>query len=363
MADDTPKDEKTEEGSARRFEDARKKGQVAYSSEFQTGVGLIAACLAMLAVGNRLANDTGGYLIRGIDYVSAGARVEADAKWVSDLFKNAASSVMPALLLFLAPLMIVLAISGFSQAGFRLAGEAVAPDINKVNPVKGMGRLLSMRSVVRTSLAVLKITLLAGVMIAMVYVQRDQFNSMAGGDLRVVMAISGRVIAKAALAGVLVIVVLAVIDLLFQRFQHKKDLRMTKQEVKEENKSTEGDPQIKARIRQMQREMSSRRMMSDVPDATVVLTNPTHYAVALRYVDDGQGAVPTVVAKGVDDVAQTIKRVAREAGVLVYEDPPLARALHRSAEIGDEIPPELFGAVAKVLAYVFRLEGRPAHAG
>ena len=363
MADDTPKEEKTEEGTARRFEEARKKGQVAYSSEFQTGVGLVAASFTMVAVGARLTNDTGGYLIRGIGNISTGALVDADAKWIAGLFRDAADSVVPALLLFLAPLMVVLAISGFAQAGFHMAGEAVAPDFNKINPIKGIGRLFSMRSVVRTGLAVLKILLLAGSMIGMVYLQRDRFGNMAGADLRAVVITSGGVIAKAALAGVTVIVLLAVIDLLFQRFQHKKDLRMTKQEIKEEHKSTDGDPQIKARIRQMQREMSSRRMMSDVPDATVVLTNPTHYAVALRYVDDGVGAAPIVVAKGVDDIAQAIKKVARESNVMVYEDPPLARALHRSAEIGDEIPAELFGAVAKVLAYVFQIEGRSAFAG
>ena len=162
-------------------------------------------------------------------------------------------------------------------------------------------------------------------------------------------------------AAVLTVVALAVIDLVYQRFQHKQDMRMTRKEVRDEQKNTDGDPQVKARIRRVQREMASRRMMQDVPDATVVITNPEHYAVALQY-SEGGGSAPRVVAKGVDEVAQRIKAVAREHGVFLFENPPLARALHRQAEIGDPIPEGLYQAVANVLAYVFRVQGRAAGA-
>ncbi len=357
---DTPKDEKTEEGTARRFNEARNKGQVAFSSEFQTACLLIVACFALFILGGRMGEKSGEAMVKRLSELGIAAEITFDAKWVSDLFREIAQNMMPVMGMFLLTLVVFGMILGFSQAGFKIAGEAISPDLNKLNPIAGFSRILSWKGVMRTVLAILKISVLGVSMGSVAWLQRSRFEVMAASDLRVAMAIGGGIIVKAALAGIFVIWLISILDLIFQRFQHKKDLRMSKQEVKEEAKSSEGDPKVKARIREIQREMAGRRMMADVPDATVVLTNPTHYAVALRYVDDGMGAAPVVVAKGVDDVAQAIKRVARESGVLVYEDPPLARALHRSAEIGDEIPPELFGAVAKVLAYVFRLEGRAA---
>lgn len=360
MAGDTPKDEKTEEGTARRFQEARNKGQVAFSSEFQTACLLIVACFALFILGGRIAENSGRTMVESLGRLPIGAEITMDSKWVADLFREIARKVFPPLAIFLLVLVVFGAMTGFSQVGFKLASEAVAPDFNKLNPMSGFGRIFSMRGVMRTGLAVLKITVLGLAMGTVAWLQRKQFEVMAASDVRVAIAIGGGIVAKAAIAGVVVIFLISILDLIYQRFQHKKDMRMTKEEVKQEAKSSEGDPKIKSRIRQIQREMAGKRMMADVPDATVVLTNPTHYAVALRYVDDGAGTAPIVVAKGVDDVAQRIKRVARESGVLVYEDPPLARALHRSSEIGDQIPPELFGAVAKVLAYVFRLEGRAA---
>jgi len=170
------------------------------------------------------------------------------------------------------------------------------------------------------------------------------------------MVAVGALVRRAAITGVLAVLVLAIFDFWFQRAQFSKDMRMSRKEIKDEHKSSDGDPMVKARIRQVQRESASRRMMDDVPDATVVVTNPTHFAVALSYDSQGAGA-PRVVAKGVDSLARRIKDVAREAGVLVYEDPPLARGLHRSCEIGAEIPEDLFKAVAGVLAYVYRVQG------
>ena len=153
------------------------------------------------------------------------------------------------------------------------------------------------------------------------------------------------------------ILALSLIDLVYQRFQHAKDLKMSKKEVRDEQKNSEGDPQVKARIRQVQREMAMNRMMADVPDATVVVTNPTHYAVALQY-SRRRGRAPRVVAKGMDHLALRIRDLARESEVAVIEDPPLARALHRACEIGEHVPEELFEAVARLLAYVYRMEGR-----
>jgi flagellar biosynthetic protein FlhB len=190
-----------------------------------------------------------------------------------------------------------------------------------------------------------------------------ELSAMPGTDLGTALAMGANILVRCLIAGVLAMLSLALVDLVFQRLQHTKELRMTKKEVKDELKSTDGDPHVKSRIRQIQRELASRRMMADVPKATVVVTNPTHFAVALHYDRIGEnGGAPYVVAKGVDLVAQRIKEVAREAGVIVYEDRPLARALHASTEIGDVIPAELFQAVASVLAYVYRIQGEPVPA-
>lgn len=360
MADDTTKDEKTEDATPHKLSEARNKGQVAYSKEFSTGVGMVAATLAMLAVGGRIANTTGEYLRFRLQGLKLGADVSLEPHHIAELVRGAARFLVPSVLMFLAPLVILTAIGGYSQVGFQIASEAIEPDPNKINPAKGAKNIISMKGVVRTVMATLKIAVLLTAMMGVLYTQRERFSQLAGADLRMVLIVIGEVLGKATLMCVVVLALLSILDLVYQKHQHKTDMKMTKQEVKEEAKSADGDPKVKARIRQIQREMAGRRMMADVPDATVVLTNPTHYAVALRYQDDGMGGAPTVVAKGVDDVAQMIKQVAREAGVLVVEDPPLARALHRSAEIGDEIPAELFGAVAKILAYVFRMNGRMA---
>jgi flagellar biosynthetic protein FlhB len=219
--------------------------------------------------------------------------------------------------------------------------------------------MLSARSVVRTGLAILKIAAIAGVMATIAWLQLGDITTLGGGELGPVLAGTGYVAARCVAGAIGVVVLLAVLDLLFQRHQHGRDLRMSKQEVRDEMKSTEGDPHLKGRIRRVQRELAARRMMADVPTATVVVTNPTHYAVALRYEDEerSQRSAPRVVAKGVDHLARRIKELAREAGVPLYEDVPLARALHAQCELGDQVPVDLYEAVAGVLAYVYRVQG------
>jgi flagellar biosynthetic protein FlhB len=260
---------------------------------------------------------------------------------------------------FLAVVLPVYVLSlaiGYGQAGFRITPKAVAFDLNKLNPIKGAQKILGPRGWVRTGLASLKIALISTAVVAMLYVQRDQLVVLVGLEVSTVLSRAIRILGKAALAGIAAALLLALIDLIYQRFQHGKDLRMSKKELKDEAKNTEGDPQVRARIRSVQREMARRRMMDDVPKATVVVTNPTHYAVALKYEEGQADRAPVVVAKGLDEVAQNIKRIAREAGVPIVEDKPLARGLHRMVDIGDEIPEELFEAVAKVLAFVLHPE-------
>tara|TARA_R110002096_G_scaffold46735_2_gene125028 strand:+ start:17816 stop:18910 length:1095 start_codon:yes stop_codon:yes gene_type:complete len=359
VADQTPKDEKTEEATARRMEESREKGQVAFSSEIMAATTLVSAVLAVLFMGGTLANSSALLLENGILEAGQMATMELDLDGVVTFMKTLSEHIVPSFLMFLAPMVLVTWIAAYAQIGLRFAPKAVTFDPGKLSPMKGFQRMFSMRSVVRTGLATLKILLVMGAIVSASYFQLEDMSPMAGNDLRPTVIGMGVIALKSALAGIAVVIVLAVTDLLYQQHQNRTDMRMSKKEVRDEYKNTEGDPQVKARIRRVQREMSNRRMMNDVPEATVVVTNPTHFSVALKY-DEGSGKAPIVVAKGVDSVAFRIREVAKEAGVMIHPDPPLARALHREVEIGEEVPEDLFQAVAGVLAYVFKVQGRKA---
>lgn len=356
MADETPKDEKTEEASARRLEEARERGQVAFSTELMTGATLAAGGLALMIMGSGLAQASGGLVVHSLTQVGELGTRDLGVSDFNEIFSGAAEQIIPSFLGLVLPVVLVAILVGYAQIGVQLAPKAVAFDLSKLDPIKGLKKIFSMKAVVRTLMSGLKI---AFIMSAVGYFAWQGLQSsppLAGADLGPAMLLVGRLAAKAAIAGVVVILLLAVFDIWYQRAQFSRDMMMSKKEVKDEHKSSEGDPLVRSRIRQMQREVASKRMMEDVPKATVVVTNPTHFAVALSY-EDGETQAPRVVAKGVDEVAANIRRVAREAGVLLYADPTLARALHREVEIGDQIPEDLFQAVAGVLAYVYRLRG------
>ncbi len=358
MADGPEKDEKTEEATAKRLNEAREEGQVPFSSEIMSAATLVAGLLAFVTVGPRLAQAAGAGVAGGLARVGDLGPAELDDHSFVALLRGAVQGVLPTLLMLILPVVILAAVIGLAQVGgLRLSPKAVQPKPNKLDPIAGLKRMFSVTAWTRTGLAALKLIALGTTVVLVTWKDILRVGNLAGGDLGPVVRAIGFLASKVAIAGVLAILALSIFDLWFQRTQFAKDMRMSKKEIKDENKSTEGDPMVKARIRQIQREVASRRMMEAVPDATVVVTNPTHFAVALDYDDQSSGA-PRVVAKGVDQVAQRIKSVAREAGVLIYEDPPLARALHRSCDIGDEVPEDLFAAVAGVLAYVYRVQGK-----
>jgi flagellar biosynthetic protein FlhB len=243
----------------------------------------------------------------------------------------------------------------------------VEPELSKLNPIKGAQRMLSMRAMFRTGMALVKIGVIATTVAVVAWGQIPNIVRLAGAELRPMVIGVTHVAARCVAAALLAVVVLALLDLFYQRYQHKRELRMTKQQVKDEHKNTEGDPKVKSRIRSIQLAMARRRMMSEVPKATVVVTNPTHYAIALRYARSAEGepetAAPVVVAKGVDAVAQRIKALATESGVMLYEDVHLARAMYPKVEIGQMIPEDLYQAVAAVIRYVYQVKGiRPTAA-
>ena len=344
------KGDKTEAPTPKKKKDMRKKGQVAKSQD-------LAPWLALL-VGTYVLPVTVGGLARAMTTSFAEVKtigVEPDAGKALDILGNSLIGGFLAIM----PILLVCGLAGsvaqLAQTGMGISLHPLKPDFKRLNPIAGVKRLLSINSVWETGKQIAK-----GVVIAMI--ARPRIEDLAGA-----LTLHGRVPMLEGVASVggqllgliraisWTVVVIGLADYAFQKRRHMRDMRMTKQEVRDEMRGSEGDPQVKQRIRAMQMAMSRRRMMSDIGTATVVLTNPTHVAVAIRY--DGVGGAPKVVASGADALAARIRERAVEAGVPVVEAPPLARAVWRSCSVGDEIPATLFEAVAKVLVFVRRIKG------
>ncbi len=349
-------EEKSFPATPRRREEARKKGQVARSAELGGAATLFALVLALHALlpgaagASLLADIHGGFLFGAHDTLTA---ADAQRRAMGGVF-TAGRVVLPALLL---ALVLSLA-AGIGQVGFGITPEAAAPQWQRINPASGFQRLLSLRGSVELLKGLCKLALIAGICAATL---RDAITSgrllgLMGTPLPLALGVVGDILWTLGLRVGAALLILAVADYAFQKYQHEKSLRMSASEIKQESKQSEGDPKTKARIRKIQRELARRRMMQDVPKATVVVTNPTHYAVALLY-EAGMGA-PRVVAKGQDEVARRIREIARENRVPLVENRPLAQALHRTVEIGRDIPGDLYEGVAQVLAFVYRTYGR-----
>ncbi len=352
MADQGP-GEKTEEATPKKIEDAKKEGNVPKSMDMAGFVALTAAVLAMLFAVTYIADILMRIFRFSVDNFS-------DPMGMDSLAAMGLTSIREMLFMVI-PVATIVAVFGaigyLIQFGLIFTTKPLKPDIKKIDPIKGMKNLFSMQKVIDG----LKIT--AKVCIAMAI--GGWFFWGYTGELPTVHLFSlgdqlswlYDKILILALVMLLVFFAFAVIDLAIVRYFHFKRLRMSKQEVKDEFKNTEGNPEVRARIRRIQMEMSQNRMMNDVPTADAVVTNPTHYAVALRY-KKGQDPAPTVVAKGADVLALKIKEIARENGVQVVENAALARELYRLVDVGGTVPEKLYQAVAEVLAYVYRVTGR-----
>ena len=362
MAQDESGD-KTEDATPRRQEEAREKGQVPFSTEFIAAITLCMALGLYRMMGEPILQILGDRVRTAFARVASMGQENIDIKVADSLMQDAGDAGMQAIVLFALPMLALTLLVGYGQIGLHISPKALEWDLSKLNPIKGLGRLFSMRSVMRTGMATMKVIFIGGAIALTASGGLPSLTGIDGVDIGPALLVADDLFVRSIVAALVAIVVLGVVDFAYQRFQHNKDLKMSKQEIREENKNIEGDPHIKARIRQVQREMASRRMMDEVPDATVVVTNPTHYAVALKYERDTEdGGAPRVVAKGVDHVAQHIKKVAAENGVTCFENVPLARALHAQCEVGEIIPEDLFEAVASVLAYVYRVQGGPVAA-
>lgn len=351
MADDQDESQKTEEPTPKKLQEAQEKGEVAKSQEVRhwfilfsaTVIILVSAKSSMAGIRDLLGQVLGS---------SYNVRMSGNGlrEYAADLFGGIFDYMtVPVIILMVGALL-----GAVIQHKPILSAEKIKPKLSKISPLAGLKRLFSMQNFVEIMKSIIKITIVGSVILFLVWPERDHLEQMMTRSpddvldviyIMVLRILGGVVAVMAAIAG---------LDFMFQKFQHLKKLRMTKQEVKDEMKQTDGDPHVKARLRQIRQERARTRMMAAVPEADVVVTNPTHYAVALKY-DQGKMEVPIVVAKGADHVALKIREVAKENNIPVLENPPLARALFATVEVDEEIQEDHYKAVAGVIGYIMRL--------
>jgi flagellar biosynthetic protein FlhB len=346
--------EKSEKATPRRREEARKKGQVAKSREIPSVLVLMTGLLVLFLIGRQvtinLANFTSQMLGRAGTLSITPSSIQALGQ-----------EMITFLLAALAPLMLaVLAmavLANYIQVGSLFSVELIKPDFSKIDIFKGLKRLFSIQSLMEMLKSLLKLLIIGYVAYSTIAGELKGIVPLTDQELPAIFSYISRVSFNIFIKSTLVMALLAGLDYLFQRLQHEKKLRMTHQELKEEFKQTEGDPLIKSRVRSLQREMARRRMMAEVPKADVIITNPTHLAIAVTY-RSGEMVAPQVSAKGANFVAEKIKEIARGHGIPILENKPLAQALFKTVDLGQMIPPSLYQVVAEVLAYVYRLKNK-----
>ena len=350
MSEQPQKEDRTEQPSEKRLRDAREKGQVPRSRELANVAVLGCAVLALKATGGHV-----GAASR--DWMRQALSIDPDLLGAPERMLAHSVGLVMGLVLPLLPLFAVAlaacAIAPAAMGGLRFASKALKPDFARLSPAKGLARLYSSESLAELLRSLLRVALIGGVGGWMVWRAFSALLSMPQASLESSVAGGVNLALGALLAMVGSLLVLAALDVPWQHYQHRSKLKMTKQEVRDEHKQLEGNPEIKARVRQVARQMSQRRMMEAVPEADVVVVNPTHYAVAMKY-KPGMRA-PTVVARGVDELALAIRALAEKHKVAIVEAPPLARALYRQSQVDQEIPVKLYAAVAQVLSYVYQL--------
>ena len=344
--------EKTEEPTAKKRADAKKKGQVGKSQELNAAFVLLVGFFVLRIFWEHIYEEIANYTI----YMYGHLMQSVDTETVTQLFIGIILILVKTVFPLMLSIMIVgLAINLF-QVGLNFNTEAIGLNLGKLNPISGFGRMFSKRSLIELLKSIFKIIIIGFFLYNYLKDEIPFTPQFIYYDLGTSLQEISKILFAMVFQVVAVIIILGVLDYMYQKWQTTQDLKMTKQEVKDEMKQSEGDPQIKGKIRQKQRQMAMARMMQEVPKADVIVTNPTHFAVALQY-HQGMTA-PLVVAKGQDLVAQKIKGIARESGVPIVENKPLARALFSSVEVGELVPQELYQAVAEVLAYVYRLKNK-----
>lgn len=352
MADQDSDQEKTEEATPRRLEKSREEGQVARSRELATFMLLLAGVIGLWSMGGLLYDQLGVVMEQAFLFERRQA-LESTPMLTNalDLGERTLYALMPLFLLLTVVALVAPALLG----GWLISAKSLKPQLGKLNPIKGLKRLFGVQALVELAKAIAKSLLVGSVAVTFLYLNRGDFMALMDQPIQQALAKALGMAAEASGLMVLTLLVVILIDVPYQLWSHAKKLRMSKDEVKREHKESEGDPQVKGRIRQQQQAMARGRMMSKVPEADVIITNPSHYAVALEYQETGMSA-PRVVAKGADEVAARIRALGEEHGVPRLEAPPLARALYHHVDLDAEIPADLYTAVAEVLAWAFGLK-------
>ena len=360
FAEDANGAEKTEQPTAKKLDDARKEGQVAKSQEVATAFSLLALFIILRFVYGfmgEIFSNTFQYVYNSIPNVARTYDGYLPIAYISSLVIHA----MLTLLLLCAPFFIVgfsvALICDFVQVGFKPTTKPLQPKFSKLDPISGMKKIFSTRKVFELVKSILKLGIMAIVIISFFSGRKESLFLLYDIPLKQAIGLMGNLIIDLGLRIAAAYMIIAFADLIYQRRKFNKDMMMTKQEVKDEFKNSEGNPEVKGAQKRRMMQASQRRMMQNLPKADVVITNPTHYAVAIKY-DANEADAPMVVAKGADYLAQRIKDIARENDVEIVENKPLARMLYANVEVGELVPPELYKAVAEVLAYVYHLKGK-----
>ncbi|WP_127143271.1 flagellar biosynthesis protein FlhB [Pelagibacterium montanilacus] len=353
MSDQPEQSEKTEDPSQKRLNDAHKKGDVVKSQEVTTWFMIVGSALVFAFVAPMTAASITETL-RGV--LDNAHQLEVGGDGFGPFMQALAGTVLVAMLVPMALLAVCGIAGNMVQHRMVFSVDPIKPKFSKVSPIAGFKRLFSTEALVNFAKGLGKLLIFSVVMFVVVWPERDRLDTMIAADPVALLAIFQEIGLKIFVVVILTITIIALLDYMYMRHKWWKRQMMTVKEVKDEYKQMEGDPHIKGRIRQIRLERSRKRMMAAVPDATVVVTNPTHFAVALKY--DSEMAAPKVVAKGVDALALRIRALASDHDVPIIENPPLARALYAGAEVGEQIPAEHFKAVAQVIGYVMRLRQR-----
>ncbi|SFR95912.1 flagellar biosynthesis protein FlhB [Anaeromicropila populeti] len=357
FAKDGPGGEKTEEPTSKKLSDAREKGQVARSADLVTAVMLLSLFLMLKIFVGSMGNRLMAIYYSDFTRMAEIAQFDFTAQLVQSLFQNLMIQIlMVTLPIFLFSYILTIGVEIY-QVKWKPTLEPLKPKLDKVNPISGMKKLISMDKIMELLKSLLKLGIIGIIVYTTLNSQWGLILQVYDYTLEQAIAVIGNVIIDLGLKISVCFFIFAFADVFYQKRKFRKDMMMTKQEIKDEYKNTEGDPQIKGKIRQKMREVSRQRMMQALKEADVVITNPTHFAVAVKYDKDASSA-PVVVAKGADLLAAKIKEVARENDIEIVENKPLARMIYFNVELGDEIPQELYQMVAEVLAYVYRIKNK-----
>ncbi|WP_107942293.1 flagellar biosynthesis protein FlhB [Metasolibacillus fluoroglycofenilyticus] len=345
--------EKTEKATPKKRQDARKKGQVLKSQDV-TAAFLLLITFAFLFI-------AAPFMFSGlIDFLNQafGRNLLIDTMTVDTVMEMYFESLKEMAMLVL-PIMVVAMVAGiganYFQFGLLFTTETLKLDLKKMDPIKGIKKIISTRAIINLIKSLLKVAFIGTVTTTVIWMNLENVLSLAFKSPWEILGTVAYLTGIMGLAAALMLIFIALLDYFYEKYEYEKQLKMSKQDIKDEYKNSEGDPLIKSKIKQRQREMAMRRMMQEIPSADVVITNPTHYAIALKY-DENSMDAPRVIAKGTDFVAQKIKMIAKEHDVIMVENRPLARAMYDQVEIGDAVPEEFFKAVAEILAYVYRIK-------